>query len=390
MISSTEQTFLWVLILAMAAFSAGIFFVLLRSRRRQGEDVGPSLPQNSGESIAKEISPPSSGISPTQARQISAPSVSTEPVTAAAPSLGQALGKTREGFWGRIQKLLSLPLTSAAGKGSADLQEQLEEVLYTSDLGSRTVEYLLHDLKWDSSLEPASLLQSLQSQLKEKMLAELQVLEALPAPVVGKPRIIMVVGVNGAGKTTSIGKLAHLYHQQNLKVLVAAGDTFRAAAGEQLKTWSERAQVEIFWPSGTQDPSGIAFQATQKAVQESFDVALIDTAGRLHTQAHLMEELKKVKRSIAKALPGAPHEILLVLDANSGQNALIQAENFHSALQITGVLVTKLDGSAKGGVVLGLAHQLQLPVRWVGLGEGIEDLQSFSAMEYVHSLFEAR
>ncbi|MEI7973439.1 MAG: signal recognition particle-docking protein FtsY, partial [Bdellovibrio sp.] len=290
-----------------------------------------------------------------------------------------------------IQKLLILPpLTSASGKGPAvDLQEQLEEVLYTSDLGSRTVEYLLQDLKWDLSLEPGSLLQSLQSQLKEKMLAEFQNLDSTPPPALEKPRIIMVVGVNGAGKTTSIGKLAHHYHQQNLRVLVAAGDTFRAAAGEQLKTWSERAQVEIFWPPGTQDPSGVAFQATQNAVRESFDVALIDTAGRLHTQAHLMEELKKVKRSIAKALPGAPHEILLVLDANSGQNALIQAENFHSALQISGVLLTKLDGSAKGGVVLGLAHQLQLPVRWVGLGEGIEDLQTFSATEYVQSLFEA-
>jgi fused signal recognition particle receptor len=221
------------------------------------------------------------------------------------------------------------------------------------------------------------------------MLLELQALGPKAASLETKPRIMMVVGVNGAGKTTSIGKLAHQFHQQGLKVLVAAGDTFRAAAGEQLKTWSERARVEIFWPSSTQDPSGVAFQATEKAVREGFDIALIDTAGRLHTQAHLMEELKKVKRSIAKASPGAPHEVILVLDANSGQNALIQAENFHSALGVTGVLVTKLDGSAKGGVVLGLAHQLQLPVLWVGVGESLGDLRQFSATEYVESLFEA-
>jgi fused signal recognition particle receptor len=200
--------------------------------------------------------------------------------------------------------------------------------------------------------------------------------------------VIMVVGVNGAGKTTSIGKISAQWAQSGKKVLVAAGDTFRAAAGQQLKVWTERAAVEIFAPEGITDPSAVAFDAVSKAKARGYDFVIIDTAGRLHTQANLMEELKKVKRVIAKVIPEAPHEVLVVLDANSGQNALIQAREFHQALGLTGAILTKMDGTAKGGVAVGLAHELQLPIKLVGIGEKIQDLRPFSAHEFVDSIFE--
>ncbi|MEQ1877121.1 MAG: signal recognition particle-docking protein FtsY, partial [Bdellovibrionia bacterium] len=201
-----------------------------------------------------------------------------------------------------------------------------------------------------------------------------------------KPRIWMVVGVNGAGKTTTIGKLAAIHAQKGLKVLVAAGDTFRAAAGGQLKVWSERAQVEIFMQDGNAKPSGVAFDACQKAVKDGFDLVLLDTAGRLHTQLNLMEELKKIKRVVEKVVPGAPHQTLLVLDANSGQNALVQAREFHGALTVNGVILTKLDGTAKGGVAVGLAHELHIPIKAVGIGEKVGDLRPFSTREFVDSI----
>jgi fused signal recognition particle receptor len=200
------------------------------------------------------------------------------------------------------------------------------------------------------------------------------------------PIIWLVVGVNGAGKTTTIGKLAGWTCAQDLKVMVAAGDTFRAAAGSQLAVWSERAKVEIFEGDANAKPSGVAFDACQKAIKENFDLLIIDTAGRLHTQANLMEELAKIKRVIEKAAPGAPHETLLVLDANNGQNALVQAKQFHQALGVTGVILTKLDGTAKGGVVVGLAHELRLPVLAIGVGEKMGDLRGFSTSEFVDSL----
>jgi fused signal recognition particle receptor len=196
----------------------------------------------------------------------------------------------------------------------------------------------------------------------------------------------MVVGVNGAGKTTSIGKIASQLAQGGKKVLVAAGDTFRAAAGSQLKVWTERAQVEIFAPEGVTDPSAVAFDAVQKGVAKGFDVIIVDTAGRLHTQQNLMEEIKKMKRVMQKVIPTSPHEVLLVLDSNQGQNALLQAKEFHRALGVTGVVLTKLDGSAKGGVAVGVAHELELPIKLIGVGEKMGDLRPFSAKSFVESI----
>jgi fused signal recognition particle receptor len=192
--------------------------------------------------------------------------------------------------------------------------------------------------------------------------------------------------VNGAGKTTTIGKLARRFAQSGRRVLVAAGDTFRAAAADQLKIWTDRAQVEIFSPENVTDPSAVAFMAVEAAQGGGFDIVIIDTAGRLHTQKNLMEELRKMKRVMQKKIESAPHEVLLVLDANSGQNALVQAREFHQALGVTGVVLTKLDGTAKGGVAVGLACELQIPIKLIGVGEGIEDLRRFSSREFVDSI----
>jgi fused signal recognition particle receptor len=200
------------------------------------------------------------------------------------------------------------------------------------------------------------------------------------------PSVWMIVGVNGAGKTTSIGKLAHMLAQSQKKVLIAAGDTFRAAAGGQLKVWADRAQVDIFSPEGVTDPSAVAFDALSKAKAGGYDVVIIDTAGRLHTQANLMEEIKKVKRVMQKIVPESPHETLIVLDANQGQNALQQAKEFHQALGLTGVILTKLDGTAKGGVAVGVAYEVDLPIKLIGVGEKIQDLRSFSPEEFVDSI----
>ncbi|MGE3974861.1 MAG: signal recognition particle-docking protein FtsY [Bdellovibrionales bacterium] len=273
--------------------------------------------------------------------------------------------------------------------------EEIEEALYTSDLGPTTVQRLLESLQEQLTKKQLYNYESLREAIRNEIQnivgavntqsqveSPLLTLEKNPAG----PIVWLIVGVNGAGKTTSIGKLAGWACERGLKVLVAAGDTFRAAAGSQLAVWSERAKVEIFEGDANAKPSGVAFDATQKALKEKFDLLIVDTAGRLHTQANLMEELAKIKRVIEKAYPSAPHETLLVLDANNGQNALVQAKQFHQALNVSGVILTKLDGTAKGGVVVGLAHELKLPIKAIGVGEKLGDLRGFSTPEFVDSL----
>jgi fused signal recognition particle receptor len=203
-----------------------------------------------------------------------------------------------------------------------------------------------------------------------------------------RPWVVMVVGVNGSGKTTTIGKLAAKLKGAGHSVLLGAGDTFRAAAGEQLEVWAGRVGAPVVRGKDGADPASVCFEAVQQGVACKADVVLCDTAGRLHTKAPLMEELKKVKRVLAKAAPGAPHEVLLVLDSTSGQNAIQQARQFHEALQVTGLALTKLDGTAKGGVIIGICDELKLPVRWVGVGESVADLKAFSPAEFVEALFE--
>ncbi len=298
-------------------------------------------------------------------------------------SIEEALSKTKEGFWGKLTLQL-------AGKNQISKKEldDLEEALYTSDLGPKTVDFLMSRVGEQVAREPDFSLSRLNSSLKSELntiftsTLPSQLSHATDTPTT----VWMVVGVNGAGKTTSIGKLASQQVDSGKRVLIAAGDTFRAAADAQLKVWADRAQVEIFSPEGVKDPSAIAFDAIQKGVAKKFDLIIIDTAGRLHTQKNLMEELKKMKRVMAKALPGAPHETLLVLDANSGQNALMQTEQFHQALEVTGVILTKMDGSAKGGVAVGIACEHKLPIKMIGVGEKIEDLRPFNSQEFINSI----
>ena len=321
--------------------------------------------------------------------------------------LSSALANTRGSFFGRIKGLFGSKPQMSAGE-----LDDLEEVLYTSDLGPQTVQRLLKAVETKLREDGGSGFEAVRGALKTEMNDIFDGLEKSSSADDGgggesavragsadyidglerlkiwnrKPAVLMVVGVNGAGKTTTIGKLSRRIAQSGRKVLVAAGDTFRAAAGDQLKVWTERAQVEIFSPDNVTDPSAVAYAAIERGQKEAFDVIIIDTAGRLHTQKNLMEELKKMQRVITKLIPDAPHETLLVLDANSGQNALIQAREFNQALGVTGVVLTKLDGTAKGGVAVGLACELGIPIKLIGVGEGIEDLRRFSSREFVDSI----
>ena len=307
-----------------------------------------------------------------------------------APSktLREALVNTEKSIFGRIKTLFS----NDAAKAHF---EEIEEILYTSDMGPQTVGKLMESVQGKLSRSEKASSETVRSTLKEEFM---EIFNGIPTPepeaanpmahlkLSGKPAVLMIVGVNGAGKTTSIGKISGHLAQDGKKVLVAAGDTFRAAAGNQLKTWTERAQVEIFSPDGVTDPSAVAFDAISKGKAGNYDVIIVDTAGRLHTQSNLMEELKKMKRVMTKVIPDAPHETLIVLDANSGQNALQQAREFHKALGLTGVILTKMDGTAKGGVAIGLANELKIPIRFIGVGEKIGDLRAFSPREFVDSI----
>jgi fused signal recognition particle receptor len=312
-----------------------------------------------------------------------------EDLSVTTKTLKEALSQTEKSLFGRIRTLFS-------NDSAKQNLEEIEEILYTSDLGPQTVETLMGAVSEKLSKAESANAELVKQILKtefETIFSKANIPEPIEASPMahlkfsGHPAVVMVVGVNGAGKTTSIGKIAgHLAHSGK-RVLVAAGDTFRAAAGNQLKTWTDRAQVEIFSPEGVTDPSAVAFDAVSKGKAQGYDVVIVDTAGRLHTQSNLMEELKKMKRVITKVIPEAPHETLIVLDANSGQNALMQAREFHKALGLTGVVLTKMDGTAKGGVAVGLAHELKIPIRLIGVGEKIGDLRPFSVKEFVESIF---
>jgi fused signal recognition particle receptor len=278
------------------------------------------------------------------------------------------------------------PLAALAGRTalSEEALAELETALLTADVGAPTTERLLADLRarWQrtgADADPRDL-------LKASMTALLAPLEQPLVIGAQRPFVIMLVGVNGAGKTTSIGKLAHWFQGQGLSVLLAAGDTFRAAAREQLQAWGERNRVHVIAQHGGGDPAAVMFDAIAAARARGIDVVLADTAGRLPTQLHLMEELKKIRRVIAKAQDGAPHEILLVLDANTGQNALAQVAAFDAALGLTGLVLTKLDGTAKGGAVAAIAGTMPVALRFIGVGEGIDDLRPFVAGEFVDAL----
>lgn len=295
--------------------------------------------------------------------------------------LKEGLGKTRQGITERIDKVLV-----SFGKIDDDLFEELEEILVTSDVGIETSMKIIADVKKkvreNKVVKPAEV----KGLLKDELIQLLEGDSGLHIDT--SPAIIIVIGVNGVGKTTSIGKIAHLLKQSGKKVLLAAGDTFRAAAIDQLEIWAGRTGVDIIKHSEGSDPAAVIFDAIQAAKARKTDVLICDTAGRLHTKKNLMDELKKVSRIIDRELPGASRETLLVLDATTGQNAVSQAKTFNEAADISGIVLTKLDGTAKGGVILAVHSQLKTPVKLIGVGEQMEDLQKFNAKEFVEALFD--
>ncbi|MEN9343386.1 MAG: hypothetical protein RLZZ453_173 [Chlamydiota bacterium] len=291
----------------------------------------------------------------------------------------QALTKTKNALSLRLQALFSKPLTD-------ETFDQLEQILFEADLGSACIEGFMQYLKTQMRKRPLEKTEEILPIFHEYALQLLQSVPISPIPM-GSPHIVLVVGVNGSGKTTSIAKLAYRYQKEGKKVLLAAGDTFRAAAIEQLEIWARRLDLEIILSKPGADPAAVAFDAATAAKARGFDVVLIDTAGRLQNKADLMRELEKVRRSLAKVILQAPHETLLVLDATTGQNGIDQAQAFHAATPLHGIVLSKLDGSAKGGIVLSIAEQLHLPVLFVGTGERREDLEPFDVNTYVDSLF---
>ncbi|WP_400163411.1 signal recognition particle-docking protein FtsY [Brevibacillus sp. TJ4] len=295
------------------------------------------------------------------------------------------LSKTRDLLVERVEDLVR-----RYKKIDDDFFDELEEILITSDVGVNTVMELIDELRSEVRKHKIENAMDLQPILSEKLVALLKNDEAADTALQvedGRLNVILFVGVNGVGKTTTIGKMAHMFKQQNKKVLLAAGDTFRAAAIDQLEVWGERVGVEVIKQQQGSDPAAVIFDAIQAAKSRGVDVLLCDTAGRLQNKVNLMEELAKVRRVLARELPGAPHEVLLVLDATTGQNALSQARTFGESAGVTGIVLTKLDGTAKGGIVIAIRNELNIPVKYVGLGEKMDDLQPFDPEQFVHALF---
>jgi len=296
--------------------------------------------------------------------------------------LKEGLFKTRQGLVSKIDQLIA-----GTKKVDENLLAELEEILITSDIGVKTTQELLDAVAAKvqrKELEEADLLKKSLQDLIFHILSEQEKPIALSS---ARPFVIMVIGVNGTGKTTTIGKMAQKFKAQGKSVLLVAADTFRAAAIEQLEIWGQRVGCEVIKQKGGSDPSAVVFDALKAAKARGIDILLVDTAGRLHTKINLMEELKKVKRIMGRELPGAPHEILLILDATTGQNAIAQAKMFNQELGVTGIALTKLDGTAKGGIIIAISDELKIPLRYIGIGEKIDDLRDFNATDFVEALF---
>ena len=306
-------------------------------------------------------------------------------------TLDKGLEKTKEGLFGKIKRAF-------VGRRTIDddFLDELEEIFITSDVGPETTLKIIDRIQERAAKDKYMGEDELNAMLSDeicKLLAEnphdVQ-LDDFETPAGVKPSVVMVVGVNGVGKTTTIGKLAHQYKMAGKKVMLGAADTFRAAAVEQLEEWARRADVPVIKKAENTDPAAVAYDTLSSAVANDIDVVLIDTAGRLHNKKALMDELTKIKRSMSKVVPDAPHEVLLVLDGSTGQNAFEQARQFSAATQVTDLAITKLDGTARGGVVIGISDQFKLPVKYIGLGEGITDLQVFDKQAFVETLFRKK
>ncbi len=296
--------------------------------------------------------------------------------------LKSGLAKTRNSLAGGIENIVH-----GQAKVGPELMDELEEVLIGADVGIPTTQFILEELRTGVAENRIRDKEGVVEALKQVLIRILEENQGEDNRFTEKPHIILVIGVNGSGKTTTIGKLTQKWKNDGRQVILGAGDTFRAAAIEQMLIWAERVGVPCIHQKSGADPSAVAYDAVQAAVARKMDVALIDTAGRLQTNTNLMEELKKVKRVIGKVLPGAPHETLLILDATIGQNSVSQAKLFHDAMEIDGLVMTKLDGTAKGGVLFNITRELNLPVRYIGVGEKADDLQEFNAKDFVDALF---
>lgn len=296
--------------------------------------------------------------------------------------LKKGLAKTRETFTNKIEKLII-----GYADIDDDLLDELEETLIMSDVGVKTTERLMADVRKGIKKKDINTPEDLKPFLAEKISEILSTGSDETRIASAGPTVLLVIGVNGVGKTTTIGKLAAYYKEQGKSVMLAAADTFRAAAIDQLQIWGDRTGVPVIRHEEGSDPAAVAFDAVKAARARSIDVLIIDTAGRLHTKSNLMEELKKINRVIQREIAEAPHETLLVLDATTGQNAISQADLFQKATAITGIVLTKLDGTAKGGVIIGLKSELSMPVKWIGVGEGVDDLRPFIAKDFARALF---
>lgn len=301
--------------------------------------------------------------------------------------LDQGLEKTKTSFFDKITKAI-------AGKSQVDTEvlDEIEAALISSDIGLDTAVKIIDRLEARVSKDKYTSIEEVYAMLREEIVALLAEnrtvdIEDFELPSTGRPYVLMVVGVNGVGKTTTIGKLAHQYMNKGYRVLLGAADTFRAAAVDQLQIWSTRTGAGFFSKGMNTDPAAVAFESVQHAVKEGYDMVIIDTAGRLHTKVNLMNELSKIRRSIDKAMPGAPHDVLLVLDATTGQNAIEQCKQFMAATEVRSLALTKLDGTAKGGVALGISDQFKIPIKYIGLGESMDKLQVFQKKAFVESLF---
>jgi fused signal recognition particle receptor len=354
--------------------------------------AGSQAPARAPEPRAPEAEPETEERPPAQV--IPFPKPAAPEATAPEPARPAAKGRDAAVFAPGLARTRSSGFIARLGQLFAGRKEidpsivgEIEKVLLTADIGVRTSQQLLDEIKDSLSRKELTDPDAIWAFLRRRSAEML----ALPAPPLdfgaAKPFVLLVIGVNGSGKTTTIGKLAAKLAAEGRKVLLAAGDTFRAAAAEQLEVWATRTSSTIVRGKEGADPSSVIFDGIKRATAEGFDVAIADTAGRLHTKTDLMQELQKVRRVVAKAGPGAPHETWLVIDSTSGQNAIAQAQIFTEAMQVTGIVLTKLDGTAKGGVILGIAHQLKIPVRYVGVGEKVEDLRPFDPEAFAEALF---
>lgn len=338
------------------------------------------------------------GESPRQASELPAATAEVHPLPGAVAGQGALPEKPRIGFFERLKQGLSKTSEGLVGRIDAlllgkkeidaDLLEELEEILITADIGMATTVELIRELEKRLGRNELKDTEALRSALRQELLARLEPYARSLDISAHRPFVILVVGVNGVGKTTTIGKLASRLVQDNKKVLIAAADTFRAAAVDQLAIWADRAGVDLVRHKEGGEPAAVVFDACKAALARDVDVLIVDTAGRLHTKVNLMEELKKILRIIDRELPGAPHETLLVLDAATGQNAISQAKLFREAAAVSGIALTKLDGSAKGGVAVAICNELKIPLRFIGVGEAVEDLRDFDAREFVDALFQ--